>query len=551
MEGSLRATSRPWWLWAAAASSFVALLSSGLGSARPASAVELFPTSDRCLACHNGLRAGNGEDISIGSSWRSTMMANSSRDPYWQAAVRRETLDHPTAQAAIEDECSKCHMPMARYEAHSGGRLGTIFQNFPGSLTPVASSREQRLSADGVACGICHQIRPDGLGERRSFVGGFVVDTTRPWGTREVYGPFSVDPGRTRVMQSAARLRPSQSKHLDTAEFCASCHTLITHSLDAKGNVVGELPEQVPYLEWQHSSYAPRRRCQSCHLVTEARPTAISSVLPQPRPKFSRHVFRGGNFLVLRMLDRHAGALGVTALPQDFAATIGGTVSHLEQSSATLSVHCAPLKGGRLHATVTIRSRAGHKLPTAYPSRRVWIHFTVADARGRILFESGAFTRRGAIRGNDNDADAGRFEPHYVQIDEPEQVQIYEAIMAAPDGSVTTGLLTASHYVKDNRILPTGYDKQTAGRDIAVHGAARADTDFQGGRDSVRYVVDVSGAKGPFSVKAELYYQPIGYRWANNLGGHATAEARRFLSYYRGLASASAVVLTTATVTTH
>src|SRR5215472_15594504 len=51
-----------------------------------------FQTSDRCQACHNGLTTPTGEDISIGVSWRSSIMANSGRDPYWMASVRRETI---------------------------------------------------------------------------------------------------------------------------------------------------------------------------------------------------------------------------------------------------------------------------------------------------------------------------------------------------------------------------------------------------------------------------------------------------------------------------
>ena len=85
---------------------------------------ELFQTSDRCFACHNGLSTSTGEDISIGFSWRPTMMANSARDPYWQAGVRRESIDHPESKAVIEDECSKCHMPMARFQSKFGGREG-------------------------------------------------------------------------------------------------------------------------------------------------------------------------------------------------------------------------------------------------------------------------------------------------------------------------------------------------------------------------------------------------------------------------------------------
>ena len=65
-----------------------------------------FQTSDRCVACHNGLITPSGTDVSIGFAWRASMMANSSRDPYWQGSVRRETIDHRESAAAIEDECS-------------------------------------------------------------------------------------------------------------------------------------------------------------------------------------------------------------------------------------------------------------------------------------------------------------------------------------------------------------------------------------------------------------------------------------------------------------
>src|SRR5579864_1098099 len=83
-----------------------------------------FQTSDRCLACHNGLTTPTGKDVSIGFDWRSSIMANSARDPYWQASVRREDLDHPESRGPIEDGCADCHMPMARYESKLQGRLG-------------------------------------------------------------------------------------------------------------------------------------------------------------------------------------------------------------------------------------------------------------------------------------------------------------------------------------------------------------------------------------------------------------------------------------------
>src|SRR5882672_10237409 len=113
-----------------------------------------FQTSDRCVACHNGLTSPAGEDISIGFDWRASMMANSSRDPYWQASVRRESIDHPESKAAIEDECSVCHMPIPRYEAKLRGQHGGVFSHLPFA----ADDASGRQAADGVSCSVCHQI---------------------------------------------------------------------------------------------------------------------------------------------------------------------------------------------------------------------------------------------------------------------------------------------------------------------------------------------------------------------------------------------------------
>jgi hypothetical protein len=52
------------------------------------------------------------------------------------------------------------------------------------------------------------------------------------------------------------------------------------------------------------------------------------------------------------------------------------------------------------------------------------------------------------------------------------------------------------------------------------------------------------GAEGPFEVEAELLYQPIGYRWAQNLKRYNGAdEPRRFTTYYDAMASAATATL--------
>jgi len=99
-----------------------------------------FRTSDRCVACHNGLKTKEGEDISIGFAWRASIMANSSRDPYWQGSVRRESIDHPGSQAAIENECSTCHMPLTHFTARSEGKQAQVFSHLPLSSPPSTSS---------------------------------------------------------------------------------------------------------------------------------------------------------------------------------------------------------------------------------------------------------------------------------------------------------------------------------------------------------------------------------------------------------------------------
>jgi hypothetical protein len=62
-------------------------------------------------------------------------------------------------------------------------------------------------------------------------------------------------------------------------------------------------------------------------------------------------------------------------------------------------------------------------------------------------------------------------------------------------------------------------------------------------------VVSTGGAAGPFKVEAELWYQPIGFRWAHNLAPYQASETQRMVRYYEEAARKSAVVLAQATAT--
>jgi hypothetical protein len=511
-------------------------------------APHLFKTSDDCMACHNSLRAPSGEDVSIGVSWRGSMMANSARDPYWQAAVRRETLDHPAAADAIQDECSKCHMPMARTEAAARGREGEVFAHLP---VGKGATRDDRLAHDGVSCTICHQITEEKLGTPASFTGGYVVSSARPLGkssraadARSIFGPFEVDKGSTAIMHSATEFRQVEAPHIRQSELCATCHTLFTKALGPRGEVVGEIPEQVPYLEWRHSAFPSERRdCQSCHMPAVEAEMQISSVLGQPRAGLSRHGFIGGNAFMLRMLNRYRGELAVASLAGELDEAVRQTVLNLQTATGAVAVERADVSGMRLNVDVEVRNLTGHKLPTGYPSRRAWLHVTIRDQAGRPVFESGALAPAGSIEGNDNDIDPTKFEPHYAEIREPGQVQIYESVMGDPAGLPTTGLLTGVRYLKDNRLAPRGFEKASAAPDIAVVGGAAEDADFAGGADRVRYSVDVAGTEGPWQVDVELRFQSIGFRWADNLRKYDASEPRRFVTYYDAMSTVSSEIL--------
>jgi hypothetical protein len=515
------------------------------GDAQPGLKPE-FHTSDRCLACHNGLTTPTGQDVSIGIDWRASIMANSSRDPYWQASVRRETIDHSEAKQDIEDECSVCHMPITRYQAKVQDKKGEVFAYLPFSESPKNSS----FAEDGVSCSVCHQISNDKLGTRESFNGEFVVKSPADKNDRPEYGPFAITPGLLRIMDSSTGgFRPTFSEHIRESALCGSCHQLYTTARGAGGKPIGYLPEQMPFLEWLHSDYPGKSTCQTCHMPEVHEPVPITAVLGAPRNGLHQHVFVGANFFMQGMLNRYRGDLDVAALPEELTTASAGTLDFLHSQAARVSFKSVSVVDSKLEAQVVVENLTGHKLPTAFPSRRAWLHFIVRDRNGQTVFESGALNADGSIEGNDNDADPSRYEPHYREITSSDQVEIFEPILKDSDGRVTTGLLAAIGYLKDNRLLPTGFDKSTAINDIAVVGDAAEDPNFTPGGSLVRYSVPIGTSEGPFHVEAELWYEPIGFRWAHNLKPYNAPEPQRFVGYYESMSNTAATMLARAEAT--
>ena len=194
---------------------------------------------------------------------------------------------------------------------------------------------------------------------------------------------------------------------------------------------------------------------------------------------------------MLRLLGTYRDELGVTAPAAALEESAARTTTHLQRDTARIESLDGRFEGGDLVVDVAVRNLAGHKLPTAYPSRRTWPHVLVRDEAGALLFESGAMRQDGSIEGNDNDDDARALEPHYTEIDAPDQAQIYESVIVDADGEVTTALLRGVRYAKGNRLLPSGFDKVSAPADVAVRGHAAADPDFTADGDDVRYRIPI------------------------------------------------------------
>lgn len=469
-----------------------------------------FSGSANCSNCHDGLRDQNGHDISINSEWSASMMANAARDPVFHAKFVSEVKRNPDLAAVLSEKCLHCHAPMASFEANFDGQALTLLSD-TGILDPANPYHDQAM--EGVSCTVCHQIEDnEEFGKEASFSGGFKIPTVGETSQRVAYGQYEAP--FVNLMRRETGITPVHSDHVSDSALCGTCHNLKTPVVDAEGKVVSEqtgheFPEQAIYTEWEHSDSADDganpQSCQDCHMKRadgvrmSTRPRRLSSV-----DNFKRHGFSGANTVVMDMLDKHRADLGVTS--QGIDEAIASSREFLK-SSAELRLSSPVPVGDRLEVEVQVVNKAGHKLPSGYPSRRVWIDFQVLDEHGTEVFRSGRMNADGSIEGVDSDTQAQQFELHREIISREDQVQVYESIMANTDGDLTYTLLRAEGYLKDNRIPPAGFRKGEVPEDIAVIGGAEHDQDFDNGSDTVTYLFDAP--PGPLQIRATLRYQPL------------------------------------------
>lgn len=496
-----------------------------------AAATATFSTSDVCAGCHVAAddsaanRDAKGRNVSPVGLWRPSMMSMAARDPYYLATFAAERAHRPNLTAAVDQGCTPCHAPAGATEQKLAGK--TI--GFDALVREQAPHAE--LAREGVGCTLCHQITSEGLGTAPSFTGGFVVGTQR-----KMFGPYSDPNGQ--IMEITANFVPTYGPHIEDSKLCATCHTVFTKAIDKNGKTIVELPEQIPYLEWQNSDFttegsggARGTTCANCHVPRgddENQPvTTAVAKLPKglaPRTPIGRHGFFGANAYLLRMFADNVEASGALASSADFTEAAQRTEKTL--STAVQLAVAGKRAGANAEVVVTLTNQVGHKFPTGYPSRRAWIHLRATDAGGKVVFESGgtdAYGRLTSRSGERLDVE-GVVLPHRDVVDAENQVQVYEAVAGDLQKRVAKRPLDATDFLKDTRLLPAGFSKSHKNWFYMAPRGAETDANF-GSADQVTYRFS---APANVKVDVEVLFQSIRPADIEALAEDPTPASRSF-----------------------
>lgn len=507
-----------------------------------------FLVGERCGLCHaestraEAMRDAHGQSVAPYDLWSTSMMAQSARDPYWQAVLSAEVAVNPDHKAHLEEVCTRCHAPMAaEVSTRPPGQVLAFLQ-------PSAPHAE--LALDGVSCVVCHQMTDRDFGLPASFTGGFELN-------REglLYGPHA-DPV-TMPMQRHVGYTPAFGPHVSRSALCATCHTVITTAVTPEGaRTERPFHEQTPYLEWRNSVFNDEveaagpnaRSCQSCHMpTTDSQGQSIATALAhnpggrdfpflEPRQPYGRHTLVGGNAFMTRLLRDNAAALGITAPRGAFDASLTEIQRMLQEGTARVSIGQPVQAGDQWQIPIDVINLCGHKFPTAYPSRRAWLRVEVWAEDGTLLLASGRFNDLGQLLGPEgqvlpSEMPGGPVLPHFDLIFLNEQVQVYETVMGDTGGSPTFSLLRGAEFLKDNRLLPEGWRAEHPDGPATQPSGIGADESFQPGQDRVVY--QVPAARGaPHRVEVTLFFQTISPRHAGELFLHDTPEVVNFQRMY-------------------
>lgn len=483
--------------------------------------------SSHCAGCHGHDLSGEalvdaaGNDVNIYDDWSISMMGLSSRDPFWRATLNHEVDLFPGKQQEIETTCLKCHAP-----------LGSHQQSYEGSEYSYAEMLTDSLGLDGVSCSACHQQPPETYGRFNS--GNIELNTDRL-----LYGPHPKP--FEGPMKLYVGFTPIYTDLIYSSGVCAGCHTLITGTLDEDGTPTGDMfVEQATYHEWLNSSYALQgQECQNCHMpfVEDSIFIASGQQGLQKRSPFGMHQFHGANTAMLTLMQEFRAEIGLSdTIPQSaWDESIQNNRASLRRA-AEVDILSHTVLGDTLYVEVSISNKAGHKMPSGYPSRVAWLQIFLIDAlSGDTIYRNGEMDTDGHIAGRNLP-----YEPHHRVAYSETDVQIYEMAMSDVHGNLTTRLNAAYQPLKDNRLLPTGFTRNHSTYDtVAIWGEALGDPDYDAfsamGRDVIEYRIALNGKTGFADLQVALQYHTFPSRWMQDMfENNDVPEVNQFETMYQG-----------------
>ena len=233
------------------------------------------------------------------------------------------------------------------------------------------------------------------------------------------------------------------------------------------------------------------------------------------RSPFGRHDFVGGNTLVPALLRDHRQDLRPDVPKAAFDAIVGAARRQLQELTAKLEILTAEHGPEGLHIKVRVQNLAGHRLPSSFPGRRMWLRLRLRDAAGQLLWASGEHDEKGRILAANGvvlaaERVGGPVLPHRRVIHDENQVQVYESVPADGQGRRSRTMLGTVGHLKDNRLMPQGWRADGPDAALIAPAGLGGDGDFGAGGDQLSWrLADIHLS---VTVEVSLLYQPLGAR---------------------------------------
>jgi Tfp pilus assembly protein PilF len=414
-----------------------------------------FPDAEYCGHCHQEAY----------HQWRQALHSNSFRTPFYRTSVN---ILLRTKGIEFARHCDSCHNPIAV---------------LAGAMNP-GSTVDRLLDRDGLTCTTCHSIQSV---QSKLGNGGFVMGVPSVLVDEQGKRIPGIVPDAEILAHLDRHSKAVMQDIYHTPEFCAACHKAY---LPPTLNGYKWIRAFTTYDEWQNSKFSTRNpltfytadftTCQGCHMKRE------TNTLPEPGAKsgtFASHLWLAGNTAVPfyygfdEQLDKTIGFLKTgNYLNVDIVGLKIGENGPLIAPVGTVPFSLHP--NDVVEALVVVQNKnIGHSLiPEVRDLYEAWTQFTVTDATGAKIYESGFLKPDGML-----EPGAHSFTNRPVNV---------------------TGDFV------DNHVVST------------IHSMAYDNT-IQAGRSAlIRYQFRLpAGAKGPITIRAQVNYRHLRQSYLNNIFG--------------------------------